>query len=442
VNGQKSFLTMIDLYTGFVIAVPLKAETTIEIAKIVENYVIKIFGPPKEISSDNAANLTGPAMKKLCAFYNIFYRTTVPYSPTSHSLVEIANRYLVQTARIFADQYATNWVNVLTLSCLIYNSVPRPQLSNYSPYFLMYNKEPFADNEFTKQKIENLNIPDFVTRSVNDRNFAKLLRERLLKIRERRNLNKEFSYKSYPVDSLILVKDMHPKVHKKSKPVFHKIPQKIIAEYRCTVFAIDLLGRVRKHSKNNIRKCHDRTAALFSKLPDDVKLVLGDVMDTETFDKIKESGVLPQYLFDIELDSEVGTVTRGMLQKDTHLVEPSDDPAPASNSPPDPRPVESDANVEAEEEEGAVSDLLSDVTLRQLGALHEQQKLTAQSITLREVPILFEKSGLYLTDPYRNNSKNIQEILEELHVPEENELNNDLIIEDIPDTLNINVLED
>jgi hypothetical protein len=82
VNGQKSFLTIIDMYTGFVIAVPLKSETTLEIAKIVENYLIKIFGPPSEISSDNAANLTGPAMKKLCAFYNIKYRNTVPYSPT------------------------------------------------------------------------------------------------------------------------------------------------------------------------------------------------------------------------------------------------------------------------------------------------------------------------------------------------------------------------
>jgi hypothetical protein len=64
-------------------------------------------------------------------------------------------------------------------------------------------------------------------------------------------------------------------------------------------------------------------------------------MDTETFDRIKESGILPQYLFDIELDSEVGTVTRGMLQKDTHLVEPGDDLAPLLNPPPDPDPVES-----------------------------------------------------------------------------------------------------
>jgi hypothetical protein len=235
---------------------------------------------------------------------------------------------------------------------------------------------------------------------------------------------------------------MRPRIHKKSKPVFHKIPQKVIAEYRCTVFAIDLLGKVRKHSKNNIRKCHERTAALFSKLPDDVKMVLGDVMDTDTFDKIKESGVIPKYLFDIELDSEVGTVTRGMLQKDTHLVEPSDDPAPVLNSPPDPRPVESDADVEAEEEEGAVSNLLSDVTLRQLGALHEQQKLTDQSITLREVPSLFEKSRLYLTASYRKNNDNIQEILEELHVPNEQENNSDLNIDDIPDAVNINVPED
>jgi hypothetical protein len=75
VNGQKSFLTCIDMYTGFVIAVPLKNETTQDIAKVVENYIIKIFGPPTELSSDNAANLTGPTMKKLCAFTTLNIET-------------------------------------------------------------------------------------------------------------------------------------------------------------------------------------------------------------------------------------------------------------------------------------------------------------------------------------------------------------------------------
>ena len=117
---------MIDLYTGFVIPVPLKGETTVDIAKIVENNLIKVFGPPSEISSDNAANLSGPAMKKLCTFYNIRYRNTVPYSPTSHALVEIANRYIVQLLRIFSDQFQSQWPDVICLAALICNSVPRP----------------------------------------------------------------------------------------------------------------------------------------------------------------------------------------------------------------------------------------------------------------------------------------------------------------------------
>jgi hypothetical protein len=198
VQGQKSFLTMIDMYTGFVIAVPLKNENTSEIAKIIENYIIKVFGPPKEISSDNAANLTGIEMRTLCKFYNIFYRNTVPYSPTSHALVEIANRYLVQLCRIFADQFNSNWVNVLTLSTLIYNSVPRPQLSNHSPFFMMFQSEPFAENELNKQKLDNMDVETFLQNSINDQVYAKILRERILKIREKRNSAKNHTYKSYP----------------------------------------------------------------------------------------------------------------------------------------------------------------------------------------------------------------------------------------------------
>jgi transposase InsO family protein len=109
VKGSKSFLNIIDMYSGFALPVALKSETSEEIAKILENHLIKSFGPPKEISSDNAANLQGPEIKKFCKFYNISYRTTVPYSPTSHALVEISNRYITQLLRIFSDQFQANW---------------------------------------------------------------------------------------------------------------------------------------------------------------------------------------------------------------------------------------------------------------------------------------------------------------------------------------------
>ncbi len=71
VRGQNSFLCMVDMYTGYAIPVALKGETTEDVAKVVEQYIIKPFGPPAEISSDNARNLGGGSYEKtLCVLRN------------------------------------------------------------------------------------------------------------------------------------------------------------------------------------------------------------------------------------------------------------------------------------------------------------------------------------------------------------------------------------
>ncbi len=50
----------------------------------------------------------------------------------------------------------------------------------------------------------------------------------------------------------------------------------VVKEYRCTVFAQDVFGRVHKHSKNNIKIASSRSAELFGKLPMEMKIILGD----------------------------------------------------------------------------------------------------------------------------------------------------------------------
>ncbi len=46
VRGYKSFLNVIDMYSGFTIPIPLKKETSEEIASKLENQVIKILDHP------------------------------------------------------------------------------------------------------------------------------------------------------------------------------------------------------------------------------------------------------------------------------------------------------------------------------------------------------------------------------------------------------------
>ncbi len=51
---------------------------------------------------------------------------------------------------------------------------------------------------------------------------------------------------------MLLVKDNRPKAQRKLFPVYFKCPEKVILEYTSVVYTKDWLGRVRKHSKNNV----------------------------------------------------------------------------------------------------------------------------------------------------------------------------------------------
>ena len=96
VRGYIAYITFVDVYSGYVIPVALKSETSVAIALALEENIIKIFGPLDSISSDNAANLSGFEIRKLLAFYNINRQYTTPYAPESHGLVENCNRFITQ----------------------------------------------------------------------------------------------------------------------------------------------------------------------------------------------------------------------------------------------------------------------------------------------------------------------------------------------------------
>ena len=123
VRGYIAYITFVDVYSGYVVPVALKSETSAAIALALEENIIKIFGPPDTISSDNAANLSGIEIRKLLAFYNINRQYTTPYAPESHGPVENCNRFITQLTRIYSDQFKAPWTDVLTLAALTINSV-------------------------------------------------------------------------------------------------------------------------------------------------------------------------------------------------------------------------------------------------------------------------------------------------------------------------------
>jgi hypothetical protein len=365
---------MVELYSGLSVPVILKGETSKDIATAIENNLIKPFGVPLEISCDNAANLGGSEVRKLLDFYGIKLRRTVPYSPQSHAIVENSNKYLVILIRIFSEQFKVPWTSVLTLAALICNSVPRYQLKGHSPYYMIFLREPLTDENMVPINIEEeLDVEDRIKKLHNGRNYLRLINEYLLASRDIQNKKIGKKYISYPVGTMILVKDNRPKAHRKLFPVYFKCPEKVIFEYTSVIYTKDWLGRVRKHSKNNVKKAGTRTIRMFNDLPPDIKALLGDVFNEDNWEQVFVNKEIPQYFLDIPPDVEVGPVLRNQLPKDSHLIE---------------QELPKGVDIEQVEEEDI--DFDGEIVI-QLNNLHSHEKLTSPNIKLHDIPSLHKK---------------------------------------------------
>ncbi len=63
-----------------------------------------------------------------------------------------------------------------------------------------------------------------------------------------------------------------------------------------------------------------------------MKIILGDAFNEEKWDEIKDSGIIPAYLADIEIEGELGRQTRGNISQESHLVETTPPPNVENNT--------------------------------------------------------------------------------------------------------------
>jgi hypothetical protein len=248
----------------------------------------------------------------------------------------------------------------------------------------MYLREPFENNEIENKKF--FVLEDFVERSINDRNFARLLREYLMKFREERNRKKGLATIHFPVGTFVYVKDLRPKIHKKLKPVYFKIPQRVITEYQGVVYSKDFLGRVHRHSKNNLKKANERSVTLFGNLPEDVKIAIGGEFTENTWNEIRNNKHVHDYLQDTELLHEPQIVTRQRIALDTHALE---------RGGPEPNDTET-----ALDDTTLINDLEETEVLEHLKALHEKTLLTAPELSISDINRLY-RDAVSDEDPTR-----------------------------------------
>ena len=106
-------------------------------------------------------------------------------------------------------------------------------------------------------------------------------------------------------------------------------------------------------------------------------------MDENIWNKIKETGKIPAYLDDIELEFQEDRKLRGYKPHDTHLLEAGNAEGDVQEylAAPELHPVP----LLDEVEDDAVLDALKDNFIFQLKEMHDKQQLTGENLTLSDI---------------------------------------------------------
>ena len=135
------------------------------------------------------------------------------------------------------------------------------------------------------------------------------------------------------------------------------------------MYAVDLFGRVKKLSKNNIKKAHPRTVNLFSKLPPEIQSIIGAPLSVEEWNAIKDSDKLPEYLASVDEEMENTRMTRKFMANNSHVLEQ----------------IPENVEIETHLEDDDFTLFLEDSRfMEKLNSLHNSQSLT-NNMTLNDV---------------------------------------------------------
>ena len=242
-------LTVIDLFSNFVIYIPIKkGYSSLTIAKTLIERVFTFFGSVKTLVTDNESTLISPLLVDIAMILNCKHFSMVPRQSTSQGRVELSNRLLLQ-ARYFKTHTRITDQNLGMLCALsghFLNSIKSPSMIA-SPYYIMFGSHPpdvlltFASHkEFQNhsQYMEHLTLVQ---------NMYFLVRDY--------HLNKGLKYGTpktpkIEVGAFCLIKD-HPNKTKpgwKLRNRYKKMPYRIVGVYKKSLL-VTAFNKLDKHQK-------------------------------------------------------------------------------------------------------------------------------------------------------------------------------------------------
>ena len=158
----KYLLTIVDRFSRWTEAIPLKDITT---ASIVDNFLlhwVARYGIPRTITTDRGAQFESQIWKELLNSLGTKKIRTTAYHPQSNGLVERFNKRLKEALRAHADLNGSTWLEKLPHIMLAIRTAVRDD-TMVSPAQILYGMEPTLPSDLLMpyERREDINVGDY-----------------------------------------------------------------------------------------------------------------------------------------------------------------------------------------------------------------------------------------------------------------------------------------
>ena len=142
-RGNKYMLTVIDMLTGFTMAVPIKNKNAETICDAYRNHVYCTFGGSSRILTDNGSEFKNQEMRQVCKTLGVKHIFSPVYTPESNGHLEGWHRFFKACIAKHIRGGGVEWDELVPLVVSAYNFFPC-QSSKESPFVLMFGRDPIT----------------------------------------------------------------------------------------------------------------------------------------------------------------------------------------------------------------------------------------------------------------------------------------------------------
>ena len=213
-RGNKYVLTVIDMLTGFTMAMPIKNKNAETICEAYRDHVYCVFGGSSQILTDNGSEFKNQEMKQVCETLGVKHIFSPVYMPESNGRLEGWHRFFKACIAKHIRGGGVEWDELVPLAVSAYNFFPC-QSSRESPFVLMFSRDPITPiAKLLEPKPRYYGEKGSALKMDTLKRLYTVVVENIHKARSKRSQQTESTPHKFKINDMVLVKDPDSAVFK------------------------------------------------------------------------------------------------------------------------------------------------------------------------------------------------------------------------------------